>query len=631
MIVQNEPIDSPPEMATPRTSALQCVDPPELPSGDDDLPGFEAMLARLSARLITLRPSEVDAAIAAAFSSIVEALGIDRCALLRLDPDGRSFTRVSIFTRAGLRTAALNERVFGYPWCIETLNRGQAVIISRSEDLPPEAAIDKASFDRAGTQAMASMPLMVAGNIYGTLNFLCLDRHCEWTDELVGRLRLVTEILGSTIARKHIQEENERLLAFEKMLVEVAATLISPPGGDVDSAVAAGLRRAAEFLQVERATLWRFESSAGGMAPSHFWSSANVPGLSLDAHDLSFLAARLKAGAVVRFDGFLEASTSGSRQRDALHALGSASLLALPLRVGGAVVAAISLDTAMADRTWPEALEPRMRLLGEVFATALARQQAERSAQEAQAEAAQHRDRLAHIARLHTVGEMSAGITHEISQPLVAIENYALAARRHAAAGVAADHAKVCELLDKIVAQSSRAGAVMRKLRTMVRRHEFEMKRVRIDQIVDESLRFAAMEGHLSDVSVALHMPAALPEVFADDIQIQQVIINLVRNASDAMNAAAGSSAKRVVVDVGTADEAHVFVRVSDTGPGFADAAMDRIFEPFFTTKSAGLGIGLSLCRAIVEAHGGRVHGRAGPDGGAVFEFTLPIAEENEQ
>ena len=298
------------------------------------------MLARLSARLITLRPAEVDTAIDAAFGSIVEALDVDRCALLRLDPDGRSFTRVSIFTRDGMRTAPLNERVFGYPWCIERINRGQAVIFSSADELPPEAHVDKASFKRAGSQSMASIPLVVAGEIYGTLNFLCLDRRREWSEDLLVRVRLVAEILGNTIARKHVQEENQRLLAFEKILVEVAASLISLADADVDPAVTNGLRRMAEFLHAERATLWNFERGSDDLLPSHCWRSARVPAPArVHARALPFLSARLKAGSVARIDGLADPSASAdSHDRDTLRALGSVSLLALPLMVGGVVV-----------------------------------------------------------------------------------------------------------------------------------------------------------------------------------------------------------------------------------------------------------------------------------------------------
>src|SRR5205823_469179 len=136
-----------------------------------------------------------------------------------------------------------------------------------------------------------------------------------------------------------------------------------------------------------------------------------------------------------------------------LRALGTVSMLAVPLRIAGVIVGAFSLATIRARREWPDSVVPRVRLLGEVFAAALARRRSESRVYEAQAEAAQHRERLAHLVRVHTVGEMSAGIAHEINQPLVAIENYALAARRHASVNGCADMAKIVELLEKIVAQ----------------------------------------------------------------------------------------------------------------------------------------------------------------------------------
>jgi C4-dicarboxylate-specific signal transduction histidine kinase len=263
-----------------------------------------------------------------------------------------------------------------------------------------------------------------------------------------------------------------------------------------------------------------------------------------------------------------------------------------------------------------------------VFASALARRQSESRVYEAQAEAAQHRERLAHLVRLHTVGEMSAGIAHEINQPLVAIENYALAARRHALVEGRADMTKVVELLDKIVVQSSRAGDVIKHLRAMVKRHEFEMTLLDIRRLVTDSLRFAEMEGQLREVLIELRLPEELPAIVADAIQIQQVILNLVRNAIESMARLPCSAAKVLTIEAGAEDNQNIFVLVADSGEGFDAANAERIFEPFYSTKVSGLGIGLSLCRTIIEAHGGRLWAWPAPEGGAVFKFTLPCAEE---
>src|SRR5207253_3296897 len=277
---------------------------------------------------------------------------------------------------------------------------------------------------------------------------------------------------------------------------------------------------------------------------------------------------------------------------------------------------------------WADAVVPRVRLLGEVFAAPLARRQSESRTYEAQAETAQHRERLAHLVRVHTVGEMSAGIAHEINQPLVAIENYALAARRYASVEGRSDMTKVMELLDKIVAQSSRAGDVIKHLRAMVKRHQFEMTPLDIRRVVTDSLRFAEMEGQLREVSIELRLPEELPAIVADAIQIQQVILNLVRNAIESMAQFPRFAAKVLTIETGAEDDQSVFVRVTDNGPGFAAADAERIFEPFYSTKVSGLGIGLSLCRTIVEAHGGRLWCWPAPEGGAVFKFTHPCGGE---
>jgi len=592
------------------------------------------MLTRVSASFINLRPAEVDSAIDSAMRSIVEALDVDRCTVLRLEPDGRSFIRANAYSRPHLNAPPLNVRVFDFPWCTQMVNRGETIVFASPDDLPPEAAIDRASFERAGGLSMVLVPLEVGGKIYGTLNFLRKDRPLRWTSEELARMRLVAELFGNTIARRHVQEELEQMLGFEQMLAELAASLVSLPGDgdahdqDVDNAIASGLRRIAEFLQVERAVLWDLQPHTASPVASHAWSrtAAGRPAIA-PGPALTVLGQRLRTGAVLRIGKGSKIAEAEASERAALDSLGLGSLIALPLKVAGRVVAAVSLDDPDAHREWPDALLPRLRVLGEVFATALARQKAEQRAREARADAAQHRERLAHVSRLYTVGEMSAGIAHEINQPLVAIENYALAAHRHASADPA-NLPKVYELLDKIAAQSRRAGDVIGKLRAMVSRHEVEMKPICIGQIVRDSLRFAEMEGHVSEIAVTLGLRDESCKVFADEIQIQQVIVNLVRNALDAMSEQVDGRVRALHIESGLKDDARVFVRVADTGPGFAEGELRRIFEPFFSTKQKGLGIGLALCRTIIEAHGGGVSARHRPEGGAIVEFTLPIAED---
>ena len=241
----------------------------------------------------------------------------------------------------------------------------------------------------------------------------------------------------------------------------------------------------------------------------------------------------------------------------------------------------------------------------------------------ARIETGQYRESLAHLVRVHTVGEMSTAIAHEINQPLVAIKNYALAARRRLA-GIA-DSAKVEELLDKIGAQASRAGDVLHTLRTMVKKHESEVTRIEIGQLVTEALKLVEIESRSASVHFECVVSPDLPPVFADGIQIQQVVLNLTRNAIEAIEEA-GIPGGAVRIDVSNTENNEVAVSVTDNGPGIPAKDAKHIFEPFYSTKGAGgLGVGLSISRAIIEGHGGLLSLTPNRGGGCIFRFTLPV------
>ena len=248
------------------------------------------------------------------------------------------------------------------------------------------------------------------------------------------------------------------------------------------------------------------------------------------------------------------------------------------------------------------------------------RQRASAQASKATAESGQHRENLAHLVRVHTVGEMSTAIAHEVNQPLAAIKNYAFAARRRLS-GHSTDP-KVDELLDKIEEQASRAGDVLHSLRAMMKKHESERAEVEVGPLVAETLKLVELESRSGDVWLKSVIAPDLPPVFADSIQIQQVVLNLTRNAIEAMKEGGHNGA--IAVGVQGNGNGEIAVSVADRGPGVAPADAERVFEPFYSTKRLGLGVGLSICRAIVEAHGGRLSLAPNAGGGSIFRFTLP-------
>ena len=243
----------------------------------------------------------------------------------------------------------------------------------------------------------------------------------------------------------------------------------------------------------------------------------------------------------------------------------------------------------------------------------------------AEAEAVQFRERLAHLVRIHTVGEMSAALAHEITQPLGAIENYALAARRRMGE-TPPDFARVEELLDKLVGQATRAGDVVTRMRSMAQRHALEPKEIDAARAVGQCVDMVKMDCDLRDIRIELKPLDALPRVVADEIHLQQVMLNLLRNAMESVERPDPNVSKVITVEVGLDGPDKMWVQVADRGVGIAEGDLERVFESFYSTKPNGLGVGLAICRKLIEAHGGTLWASHNPGGGAVFRFTLPTA-----
>lgn len=236
-------------------------------------------------------------------------------------------------------------------------------------------------------------------------------------------------------------------------------------------------------------------------------------------------------------------------------------------------------------------------------------------------EAEDLRARLAHVNRLGTLGEMVSGIAHEVNQPLTAIASYANAARRFVQAGDS-DPAELVSILNKIAVQAERAGQVIRGLRSMTRRHEAVREPLACGALIAEVARLIEFELKARGWRLVQSVAPNLPRVSGDGVQIQQVLLNLIRNAVEAMS----ERAQGDVVEVSaTADESGwVDIRVRDSGPGLPKEVEEHLFEPFFTTKQQGMGLGLSICKSILSAHGGDLRYRRAQAGGAEFTLHLP-------
>jgi two-component system sensor kinase FixL len=241
------------------------------------------------------------------------------------------------------------------------------------------------------------------------------------------------------------------------------------------------------------------------------------------------------------------------------------------------------------------------------------RQQTEARLQELQSE-------LVHVSRLTAMGEMASALAHELNQPLSAIANYMRGSQRLLAGRTDEQTVMVRDAMSKAAEQSLRAGQIIRRLRDFVARGETERRVESIKRLIEEASALALVGAKDQGVRVTFRLDPSFDLVLADKVQIQQVILNLIRNAIEAMEQ---SERRELVISTEPEAPQMIAIGVSDTGSGIAKDVAPQLFQPFVTTKRQGMGVGLSISRTIVEAHGGKIRAEANPGGGTVFRFTL--------
>jgi two-component system sensor kinase FixL len=249
------------------------------------------------------------------------------------------------------------------------------------------------------------------------------------------------------------------------------------------------------------------------------------------------------------------------------------------------------------------------------------RQQAQLRLHELQSE-------LAHVGRVSEMGTLASALAHELNQPLTAVANYCESARDLLKGDPDSGTLDMIrEALDDAAQQAVRAGQIVRRLRDFMSHGHNERHLESLSKLITEANALALVGSREHDIDVRVELRARAREVFIDRIEIQQVMVNLIRNAMDAM---IGAEERRLTIRTEDADDEMVMVTIEDTGSGISDSVAEQLFQPFVTSKENGMGIGLSICRSIVEAHGGRIWFERRERGGTIFRFTLPTSGAEE-
>lgn len=387
-----------------------------------------------------------------------------------------------------------------------------------------------------------------------------------------------------------------RRLRFEELVSQISGAFVHVPTHRMREAFAEALGQLGAFLQLDAAAVWSDEDAPPAPA------GANAP------------LARQQPIAWVDRNG---AATSTLAEDEWTERIDPRAERSLPLNAGDQVLGRLALVPGEGRGLSEDDLEGA-RLVADVFASALARQRAE-------ARANRMRDELAHCLRLSTVGELATSIAHELNQPLTAILANAQAAQ-HLLADVRRNGAQeeIREMLDDIIAEDRRAGEVIRGVRLLLRKGERNTEELDVNALVREVLKLVANDAMIRDVDLQPELGLPGARVRGDRVQLQQVLLNLLLNALEAIPDGPGPR----TVSIRTAPGANgtAIVSVADTGRGLSAGTESAVFEPFYTTKADGLGMGLSIARSIVEAHGGTISA-AGSGDGASVTFTLPLVE----
>ena len=535
---------------------------------------FEELLSRLSGAFVHLPSHEVDAAFTEWLQRLGESLGLDRLMLLRVSADRREATVSHVWSAPG---AGLDAPTFanqallketGWRWLL------------RDEPLLVERAREAAGGDGA-TPARSDLviPLVANGRVLGGLVFDAVALSPRKREALVPGLRVVAEVFAAAMARK---ETEDALRASEGMKTAILTSL---------STGVAVLDRHGCIIAVNDS--WnRFTRE-----DATWDSGAGVGNNYLEACRLAALKGAAHAGeALAGIESVLE-------------------------RARATFAFDYAYGTPPAERWFAMAVVPLDRPEGGAVVSHTDVTERKRVEMEAQ----RSRQELAHFTRVSTMGELTASLAHELSQPLSGILTNAQAAQRFLAKAQP-DLREVRAILSDIVDDDKRAGEVIQRLRDLLRKGEMARDPLDLNALIRDVAKLLASDAVIRNVAFGLELSADPVIVHGDRVQLQQVILNLLLNAMDAMADGAGGGVRTILIrtELGELDAVHV--AVEDAGPGLAPDAEHQIFEPFYTTKPSGMGMGLSIARSIVQAHGGLIWATNNPVRGATFHLALPLS-----
>jgi PAS domain S-box-containing protein len=531
---------------------------------------FESLLVDLSAAFVNIPAHQVDGEITCWLERIVRFLDIDRSTLFQLPGGEVGFGITHSWAAPGFPPSPSIIARELLPWLESTMLRGEPIVFSRVDELPGEAWKDKETVRNYGTKSSVVVPLTVAGTTIGALAFSAMRHERPWPSELVQRLQLVGQVFANALQRKRADEATWKSEVRFRRALEAApdgVLLVRPDGAIV-------------FASEQVGRIFGYDPK--DLIGLHV--EELVPGRFRSAHP---------------------------RQRQELLQSGASHEIGVRQNLFGVRKdgTEFPVEIGLSPLETPEGLL--------VYCSVRDVTERKRLA----AETRRLQIELVHADRVTRTGTLTASLAHELNQPLAAILSNAQAALRFLAQEKP-DLGEIREILTDIVRDDKRASAVISGLRTMLRRQEPVRVGLDVAGTIREVLVLLNSELLTHQVEVTADFEAGC-SVLADKAQLQQVVLNLVMNAIQAMQGQAAEE-RRLALSVSRTGEGEVRVAVRDAGVGIPEEKLATVFNPFWTTKDQGMGLGLAVCRAILEAHGGAIWVEPNQDRGVTFFFRLP-------
>lgn len=538
----------------------------------------ESLLAWASGSFVQVPSDRIGDALRVCLQRIGEFFAVDRVLIIKLSTPADELRIVQQWTAPGIAELPPTYSCSLFPWAVARLLAGEDVVCDTPDALPADASNDRRSFVALGLQSALVLPLIASNTVVGAVSLHMLSAERRWDESTVAHVRRLAAVLANALAR---QRSDDALRASESMKTAILASL--------SSLVAVLDRHGMVIAANER---WHDATArpAGsdlihvGVNYLALWSHLGVAAapLSPDGHDSDSALASLIDILEGRGDGF--SCEYASNDDDSWFAM-----TVVPLRraEGGAVVTHVDITE---------------------------RKRAESDAQRA-------RQELAHFSRVSTMGELTASLAHQLNQPLASILSNAEAAAR-LLAKPQPDIDLLREIVADIIADDKRAGGVIRRTRDLMTNSAVSLVSLDLNGLVRDVALLMTSDAVIRNVSVALDLTRDAPHVHGDRIQLQQVVLNLLVNAIEAVSDRPASE-RGIIVRTEPCGETAI-VSVRDSGAGFRNGSATAMFEPFVTTKNGGMGMGLAIARSIVESHGGRVWAENNPDRGATVFVSLP-------